>query len=424
MSDPTDPSIPDLAPEELASSYVDGELSAEARRRVDADPELLAMVAEHAAARDAVAAPVEGLSERQREDLVATALAALTVGDRLVQEDGTAAAQAVSSDESSGTVVPMASARRARSRRLVQVAAGGLAAVAAVGILALVVSRNGSGGTGNADRTATEGSAAVAADAGGSSEEAGQSATTAAVGAAPAAEAPATQAPAAASGAQTSSAGDSTTPRPHGVGARGPRPAGRPDGVHRGSASLRHDPATTRRGRVRGLSAAAGDRDVQGRPGLPGGGRGIGGRKPIGAGGRGLLRGAREGRPGRAVTARCEHRPRCSGREVVSSAMPDEPTRDWATQITDQIERVVSTIRDRTTRPALTVVRGLVFGVIAVSGAITALVLLSIVLIRVLTELTGQAWIAFLITSGIFLVIGAFLMLKGASSAERDLEGM
>jgi hypothetical protein len=104
--------------------------------------------------------------------------------------------------------------------------------------------------------------------------------------------------------------------------------------------------------------------------------------------------------------------------------MPDEPTRDWATQITDQIERVVSTIRDRTTRPALTVVRGLVFGVIAVSGAITALVLLSIVLIRVLTELTGQAWIAFLITSGIFLVIGAFLMLKGASSAERDLESM
>ena len=102
--------------------------------------------------------------------------------------------------------------------------------------------------------------------------------------------------------------------------------------------------------------------------------------------------------------------------------MPDEPTRDWATQLTDQIERVVGTVRDRTTRPVLTVVRGLVFGIIAAASGITALVLVSVVLIRALTELTGQAWIAELITSGIFLIAGAFLMLKGASSAERDLE--
>ena len=102
--------------------------------------------------------------------------------------------------------------------------------------------------------------------------------------------------------------------------------------------------------------------------------------------------------------------------------MPDEPTRDWATQLTDQIERVVATVRDRTTRPVLTVVRGLVFGIIAAAGGITALVLVSVLFIRALTELTGQAWIAELITSGIVLIAGAFLMLKGASSAERDLE--
>jgi hypothetical protein len=104
--------------------------------------------------------------------------------------------------------------------------------------------------------------------------------------------------------------------------------------------------------------------------------------------------------------------------------MSDAPTRDWATQVTDQIERVVSTIRDRTTRPALTVVRGLVFGIIAAAGGITALVLVSVILIRALTELTGEAWIAYLITSGIFLAVGAFLMLKGASSAGRELENM
>jgi hypothetical protein len=63
-----------------------------------------------------------------------------------------------------------------------------------------------------------------------------------------------------------------------------------------------------------------------------------------------------------------------------------------------------------------------VFGVIALAGAVTALVLVSVVIIRALTELTGESWIAFLITAGIFLVLGAFLMLKGASSASRDLE--
>ena len=76
----------------------------------------------------------------------------------------------------------------------------------------------------------------------------------------------------------------------------------------------------------------------------------------------------------------------------------------------------------RQTRPAITVVRGLVFGVIALAGAVTALVLISVMIIRALTELTGESWIAFLITSGIFLAIGAFLMVKGASSASRDLE--
>jgi Putative Actinobacterial Holin-X, holin superfamily III len=100
--------------------------------------------------------------------------------------------------------------------------------------------------------------------------------------------------------------------------------------------------------------------------------------------------------------------------------MAEQP--DWASQIADQIERVVGMVRDRTTRPALTVVRGLVFGVIAASGGITALVLISVVLIRALTELTNHAWIAYLITSGIFLAAGALLMLKGRTAAGKDLE--
>ena len=107
---------------------------------------------------------------------------------------------------------------------------------------------------------------------------------------------------------------------------------------------------------------------------------------------------------------------------VVCSAMADQPARDWAAQITDQIETVVTTVRDKTTRPALTVVRGVVFGVIAVTGVVTALVLVSVVLIRALTELTNEAWIAYLITAGIFLAVGTFLMLKGRSTAGKELE--
>jgi hypothetical protein len=99
-----------------------------------------------------------------------------------------------------------------------------------------------------------------------------------------------------------------------------------------------------------------------------------------------------------------------------------EPNGDWASQIAGQIERVVGLLRDRTTRPALTVARSLVFGIIAVAGAITALVLLSIVLIRLLTEITNEAWIAFLITSAVFLVLGAVLMRMGTNAARSALD--
>jgi len=101
--------------------------------------------------------------------------------------------------------------------------------------------------------------------------------------------------------------------------------------------------------------------------------------------------------------------------------MADEP--DWASQVADQIERVVGILRDRTTRPALTFVRGVVYGIIAGAGGLTAMILLSIVLIRLLTEITNNDWVAYLITSGIFLSVGAFLMYKGAAAAGKDLEG-
>ena len=124
--------VPDLPPEELASAYLDGELPAEARRVVEADPQLMAMVSAHGAVRDAVGDPVAELSAGERDRLVEAALVAMTPVSQ-VGRTGDA------------EVVELAAARRARSRRLVQVAAGGLVALAAAGVFALVMTRNDSG---------------------------------------------------------------------------------------------------------------------------------------------------------------------------------------------------------------------------------------------------------------------------------------
>jgi hypothetical protein len=72
MSDPT--------PDELASAYVDGEVTAEERARVEADPGLLARAAELRAARDFVRdAPVEAPTASRRDAAIAAAAAELNV---------------------------------------------------------------------------------------------------------------------------------------------------------------------------------------------------------------------------------------------------------------------------------------------------------------------------------------------------------
>jgi hypothetical protein len=145
MNDERSP-VPNLPAEEVASAYLDGELPAEARAVVEADPRLMAMVSAHGAVRDAVSGPVVALGADERDRLVSTALAAMTPASAPSPVSRTDGAQ----------VVGLAAAQRARSRRLVQVAAGGLAALAAVGVLALVMTRNDSRSTGQAGDQLTE----------------------------------------------------------------------------------------------------------------------------------------------------------------------------------------------------------------------------------------------------------------------------
>src|SRR5919106_4019700 len=103
-------------------------------------------------------------------------------------------------------------------------------------------------------------------------------------------------------------------------------------------------------------------------------------------------------------------------------ATPDD---DWPTQAADTIERVVGTVRDKTTEPALTISRGLVYGTFAVIVGVAALVLVVIVAVRLLDSYLPDAvfgethtWAAHLITGLVFTIAGLFAWSKRAPRPE------
>jgi uncharacterized membrane protein len=96
------------------------------------------------------------------------------------------------------------------------------------------------------------------------------------------------------------------------------------------------------------------------------------------------------------------------------------PTPDWAARTADSIERVVTTVRDRTTRPVLIAGRAIVFGLLAAIVGVTAVVLLSITIVRVLVILTDRAWLAELILGALFVIVG-LVLLRLRRTAVREL---
>ena len=86
---------------------------------------------------------------------------------------------------------------------------------------------------------------------------------------------------------------------------------------------------------------------------------------------------------------------------------------DWAAQTADTIERVVGSVRGKTTEPLERIARIVVYGVAAALLGITALVLLAAGLVRVLdVAIPGEVWSAHLITGGIFTMAGLLLWRK------------
>ena len=101
---------------------------------------------------------------------------------------------------------------------------------------------------------------------------------------------------------------------------------------------------------------------------------------------------------------------------VRGSAQPGG--QDWTVQAADTVERVVVGIRDKTTVPLTTVARALVYGQLAATMAVVAVVLLAIGLVRVIDTYlpvhphARAVWITEAIVGGIFLLPGAFLLRK------------
>ncbi len=91
-------------------------------------------------------------------------------------------------------------------------------------------------------------------------------------------------------------------------------------------------------------------------------------------------------------------------------------TDDWPAQATDTIVRTVGRVRDKTTGPAVTAARGVVYGLLAGVLGIAALVLIAIAAVRFIDSYLPDAvvgethtWAAHLLVGGVFTLAGLLL---------------
>lgn len=105
--------------------------------------------------------------------------------------------------------------------------------------------------------------------------------------------------------------------------------------------------------------------------------------------------------------------------------MPSNPFTDpdWATRTVDFIDKWVGLVRDRTTKPLVAVVRGIVYGVLILTGVTLVAVLGLIGLTRGLQAALdagmsrdAAVWSSYLILGGVFFLAGLFIARKQRSS--------
>ena len=109
------------------------------------------------------------------------------------------------------------------------------------------------------------------------------------------------------------------------------------------------------------------------------------------------------------------------------TASPASPSGDWAAQAADTIERAVENVRDRTTGPAITVARAVVYGTFAALVGLAALVLATIGSVRLIDNYLPDAvfgeehmWAAFLIIGLVFVIAGVVLWARRYGPGPED----
>lgn len=96
-----------------------------------------------------------------------------------------------------------------------------------------------------------------------------------------------------------------------------------------------------------------------------------------------------------------------------SAPSPADPPSDWPKQAADTIEQVVGAVRDKTTGPAITAARWLVYGTFAALVSLAVAILVAISAVRALDvylpdALVGEdhTWVAHLLVGGAFTLGG------------------
>jgi hypothetical protein len=106
-------------------------------------------------------------------------------------------------------------------------------------------------------------------------------------------------------------------------------------------------------------------------------------------------------------------------------SVPPQP--DWSDQAADTVVRAVGTVRDKTTGPALVVVRGVVYGTFAAIVGVASFVVLTIGAIRALDSYLPDAvfgeehtWAAHLIVGLLFVIAGGVLFARRGKGVEQS----
>jgi hypothetical protein len=99
---------------------------------------------------------------------------------------------------------------------------------------------------------------------------------------------------------------------------------------------------------------------------------------------------------------------------VVGNPLSDP---EFPKKTADLIDKVVGVVRDRTTKPIIAVVRGIVFGLIVSVIAVSLIIVALIALIRGTQEVFEFAlserravWASYFVVGGSFILVGALLM--------------